>query len=423
MHWYVNPFFEPWLKLMAATSQMWLQAFPAALRSAPPPSPEATPRPWTREFVDTGSQEQQMSGALLDPGTLDALEARLPGFRTFVSEALASEAARRAELDFDAEDRRGEVQEARSLLAMVSREREDLSSRLYAAAMNAERSREERAALQAELDTLRLELRGVREERGILAARLAEIEAELVRARTALADAARERDAVSARLEAIVVEAHATHAELNGLIEGLRDELADALRDRAEAEAFAAEAGRALQDESRQVNALLDAARIAATRGATQREARDPRGPVPEETGYPPEAFAFASDDQPMHAGASTVTRLPTRRAELEIHFRKPADWNDAIHLHYWTGPGEGTQWPGVRMGDEGDGWFGLRLDGVSEAMLVFNDGHGRQTADYRRSREGWFADGEWRDEKPVAPGDVLHFPEFQSWFDKVAGT
>jgi hypothetical protein len=422
MYPYVSPFVEAWLKGLAATTQFWLGSIPGARRSiaALPVDPSPIRAPAASAYAEPASPDAMY--ATVHRRTRDALDARLAELHTFVSEAVASEAAHRAELDFEAESRRGALDEARSMLALVSREREDLASQLYAAATEAERGREEWAVLQGELAVSRQQLRDVSDEREVLAARLKDLEVELARARGALGDATRERDAVSARLEAIAVEAHAVHAELNALIGGLREELADALRAREQAEASAAEARRALQDESGRVSALIDAARFEDTRAIPEQESGGWRGSLVDAYAESTDALAAASEEHFAPAAASTVTWLPTRRAELEVHFKRPAEWNDAIHLHYWTGSGEGTQWPGVPMVDEGDGWFGLRIDGVSEAMLVFNDGHGRQTADYRRSREGWFAEGEWRDEKPVAPGDVLHFPEFQSWFDKVAG-
>ncbi len=91
---------------------------------------------------------------------------------------------------------------------------------------------------------------------------------------------------------------------------------------------------------------------------------------------------------------------------DLAIHVQKPVTWAATVHIHYWnTRPATpGTTWPGMPMIDEGDGWYGLTLDGIEAAHLVFHDGTGRQTSDLWRDREGWYdAGGRWHDRKPPA--------------------
>ena len=89
--------------------------------------------------------------------------------------------------------------------------------------------------------------------------------------------------------------------------------------------------------------------------------------------------------------------------SDLVVHFHRPADWQGAVYLHCWSTVPERleTTWPGLAMADEGGGWHFARLAGISAASLVFNDGGGRQTADLRRDREGWFAGGRWHDRRP----------------------
>jgi len=91
---------------------------------------------------------------------------------------------------------------------------------------------------------------------------------------------------------------------------------------------------------------------------------------------------------------------------DLTVHFNKPADWADTIHVYAWdTRPGAGmADWPGAPMTAEGGGWFVFRFGGIEAACLIFNDNHGRQTGDLWREGEGWYADGEWTDTKPAAP-------------------
>ena len=90
--------------------------------------------------------------------------------------------------------------------------------------------------------------------------------------------------------------------------------------------------------------------------------------------------------------------------SELVIHFRKPVDWADSIHIHYWnTQPGgPDSRWPGLPLVANADGWFTYRLTGCLAAYLLFHDHHGRQTADLWRDHEGWYAQGQWHELPPV---------------------
>lgn len=93
--------------------------------------------------------------------------------------------------------------------------------------------------------------------------------------------------------------------------------------------------------------------------------------------------------------------------ANLIVHFKKPDDWADTVHIHYWDSrPGAtASEWPGVAMTAESGGWFVHKFGGIEAARIVFNDAQGRQTADQHRERSGWFdTNGQWSDQKPKAP-------------------
>ena len=89
--------------------------------------------------------------------------------------------------------------------------------------------------------------------------------------------------------------------------------------------------------------------------------------------------------------------------ADLIVCFRKPADWADSVHIHYWDARphGHGSTWPGVPMRLEA-GWFIHRFKDTEAASFVFNDNQGHQTGDMYRDRGGWYAgDGRWHDQPP----------------------
>ena len=93
---------------------------------------------------------------------------------------------------------------------------------------------------------------------------------------------------------------------------------------------------------------------------------------------------------------------------ELTVYFKKPADWANSIHIHYWdTQPGgSGTDWPGIPRVAIDDGWFVYRFNGIEAASLIFSDGQGWQTSDLRRECDGFFMNGRWYDQQPDASTD-----------------
>ncbi|MBN2196790.1 MAG: starch-binding protein [Polyangiaceae bacterium] len=99
----------------------------------------------------------------------------------------------------------------------------------------------------------------------------------------------------------------------------------------------------------------------------------------------------------------------------LHLRFQRPAGWAGSVNLHYWdTQPvRRSTQWPGEPMRHLTGDWYELELEGLSATSIVFNDGHGRQTPDLRRERNGWYLGeaGIWMDEYVVPPPVIEAFP------------
>ncbi len=83
------------------------------------------------------------------------------------------------------------------------------------------------------------------------------------------------------------------------------------------------------------------------------------------------------------------------------VHFKKPADWADSVHIHFWQAQGEESVWPGIPMKPGAGGWWSHRFHAPA-AHFVFNDGHGKQTGDQHRGQDGWFdEDGHWHHGQP----------------------
>jgi hypothetical protein len=73
---------------------------------------------------------------------------------------------------------------------------------------------------------------------------------------------------------------------------------------------------------------------------------------------------------------------------DITIHFKRPDGWNTAF-MHFWNvtpaGTLPGTNWPGVPMKDDGDGWYSYTLAGITCLNMVFNNNTFPQTLDLSR--------------------------------------
>jgi glycosidase len=88
----------------------------------------------------------------------------------------------------------------------------------------------------------------------------------------------------------------------------------------------------------------------------------------------------------------------------LIIHFKRPANWQRTISVHlFGLHPSQPeSTWPGLAMQDLDNDWFGIEVEGIESANLVFTDGHGNQTDDLYRAGRGWYrVDTGWSNELP----------------------
>jgi uncharacterized coiled-coil protein SlyX len=269
--------------------------------------------------------------------------------------------------------------------------------------------------LEPQLVAARSEVDRVRRERDQLAERVATIEPQLGRA-------VEDRDEAHRATEHLQAQANA----MEPVILGLR---ADVQRLAEEREALVGRVG-ALEAAlvQRPPATMTDPGSHEVARPATSEAPRDvqkpdsaaSREPAAEPASSRAWPFQLAAPaSEPAAASTAPVTRLPQRRAAVELHFRKPPGWADTVFMHVWTPSGPLSVWPGVRMTAEGGGWHGGRAEGVGEVMVVFNDSCGHQTGDLRREGDGWFADGEWRDERPAGAADVVRLANYPGRGDK----
>lgn len=78
-------------------------------------------------------------------------------------------------------------------------------------------------------------------------------------------------------------------------------------------------------------------------------------------------------------AGAVTGTGV-------DVLFCKPANWSGNIKIHLWNAGSYNTNWPGVAMTDEGNGWYRYKNSNLTSCSIVINDGSGSQTEDLQVS-------------------------------------
>ena len=85
---------------------------------------------------------------------------------------------------------------------------------------------------------------------------------------------------------------------------------------------------------------------------------------------------------------------------------------NNYTHLWAWNPENTsenytGGQWPGVKMNDEGNNWYGYELPVTNALVIVSNSGNGQNSkeGDNISAGEWWYTDGNWT---PYNPNDEV---------------
>jgi glycosidase len=86
----------------------------------------------------------------------------------------------------------------------------------------------------------------------------------------------------------------------------------------------------------------------------------------------------------------------------FKVYFQRPQGWGNDIRIHHWGAQPQGalsaTNWPGVQMTNNGDGWYEFTFQGIASTNLLFHDNNGNQTADLFRDRAGRYVNGQWEE-------------------------
>ncbi len=95
-----------------------------------------------------------------------------------------------------------------------------------------------------------------------------------------------------------------------------------------------------------------------------------------------------------------TFGTLPT----FTVYFKKPANWNSAVKVYYWspTGTAPTVAWPGVAMTKDCGDWYKFTFPStVSATNLIFNDGT-LKTADLATTAGIKYYDSAWLAGEPA---------------------
>ena len=86
---------------------------------------------------------------------------------------------------------------------------------------------------------------------------------------------------------------------------------------------------------------------------------------------------------------------------DLTVHF-KP-NWYSNPSIYFWnaTPGGQTTNWPGVPMISEGNGWYYYTFSGSNCANFIFSNNGGSQSPDLYSCNEVWYEYGNWLTQVP----------------------
>jgi chromosome segregation ATPase len=368
---------DRWLKLMEACTAEQFRLVEASEQGKPGLEEEIA-----RLRSELADRERALSVTLQERQELEA------GFASWREMATQ----RRVELTRAAEDSERQLQREQTARSEVQAELDRLGRELRTAEAGRTSAEQECSRLQAELTELHAEVdrdrKGYDDRLAELTRAAGDRERELQRGQTARAEAQAECERLRGALKKVESERTAAQKDVEHLQRQLTEALAQANRDRNDYEARLAAVNRQLAE--REQRAAAQDRSLNASESARRAKSRTRvRNAVP----------AIVESD----AAGPAASSMDPAAHDLEVRFRKPADWAETLFVYYWdTEPAtENSQWPGVPLAAEADGWLVHRFSRIRAAHLVFNDNAGKQTQNLYRDRPGWLdADGTWHDDK-----------------------
>ena len=113
---------------------------------------------------------------------------------------------------------------------------------------------------------------------------------------------------------------------------------------------------------------------------------------------------AFVRNTAGVNSAIRTETYTFGTQPTFTVYFKKPANWNAAVKVYYWspTGTAPVVAWPGVSMTKDCGDWYSYTFPStVSASNLLFNDGT-LKTADLTATAGIRYYDGAWLAGEPA---------------------
>ena len=100
----------------------------------------------------------------------------------------------------------------------------------------------------------------------------------------------------------------------------------------------------------------------------------------------------------------------------ITVHYYDYNNWGN-VNIYYYNDNLEGTDWTGVPMYADGDGWYTYKIYGFDEARVLFNNGAGAQIPGVMEegflvSDEMWYRNGTWTTKRPDEITIYFYKPE-----------
>ena len=113
---------------------------------------------------------------------------------------------------------------------------------------------------------------------------------------------------------------------------------------------------------------------------------------------------AFVRNTAGVNSAIRTETYTFGTQPSFTVYFKKPANWNAAVKVYYWspTGTAPVVAWPGVSMTKDCGDWYSYTFPStVSASNLLFNDGT-LKTGDLTATAGIRYYDGAWLAGEPA---------------------
>ena len=113
---------------------------------------------------------------------------------------------------------------------------------------------------------------------------------------------------------------------------------------------------------------------------------------------------AFVRNTAGVNSAIRTETYTFGTQPTFTVYFKKPANWNAAVKVYYWspTGTAPVVAWPGVSMTKDCGDWYSYTFPStVSASNLLFNDGT-LKTGDLTATAGIRYYDGAWLAGEPA---------------------